>query len=44
MRVIGLGCVVLCVLAVAGIALAEDFEPGLAAHYYESGVWGHHTI
>ena len=44
MKAIGLGCVMLCVLAVAGVASAEDYEPGLAAHYYKDatnwfGLW-----
>ncbi len=44
MKALGIAGVVCCVLAVAGIALAEDFEPGLAAHYYKDatnwfGLW-----
>ncbi|MFH1730679.1 MAG: hypothetical protein ABIF82_03380 [Planctomycetota bacterium] len=44
MRTLRLGCVALCVLAVSGITLAEDYEDGLAAHYYKdatnwNGLW-----
>jgi hypothetical protein len=44
MKIFRLGCVVLCVLAVTAVAQAEDYEPGLAGHYYKdvtnwNGLW-----
>ena len=44
MKMLRLGCVVLCVLVTATVVQAADYEPGLAAHYYKdatnwNGLW-----